>query len=355
MSRVLPAIRADLDVQLGETFAHRGIDWSAAPEGVVPALDALSVRVTVIDPPLAGQAVEVRAEVENLGAVPVHQLRLQLAADPRLPWAGVSLPIGHLAPGEAGLGSAMVTLPAGSPSRVDLVTPSVYADLAQPLVLEPVSLGIDGRPPMPMSATAEVRPTQEPGIHELVLQVKNHSDLPLEKASARLLLEDSTAIELLVREVDLDQIPAGGHREVVVPLVLPNHGLDELIELRVEAEGWGPVLQVPIDLTEQPSVSIAPPSVRATVPTAAPSGPLDVLVVADDDRRVKALTVWWDSDKIAWSDGGSLSDELLLTLDITPRHHVLTVKAVDDQDATVIRVFHIQGIESDSAADAQGL
>lgn len=350
MDLVLPGVRADFDAQVRETFGYRGLDWSEAAADA--QLSTLDVQISIVDPPVAGQSVEVRAQVENRGAVPVHQVRVQLSADSRLPWDGLTLPVGKLAPGERALGSAMVWLPAGSPSRIDAVVPTVYADRAEAVALAPVSMAIDGRPALPLSATARVRPVED-GTHTLQVDLKNPSGEALEDVRARLALQEGTAIELLESEVSVGALAAGGVAQASIPMLLPAAGLDEELELRVDASGWGRVLTVPIDLVEVDEVTVSPPQVRAALPTEAPTGPLDVTVRATDDSRVASLTAWWDNEKIAWSDGGAGQDELLLSLDIGPQHHVLTLRVTDDQGAERYESYHVQGIEDRSSTDAQ--
>ena len=76
------------------------------------------------------------------------------------------MPIGALAPGELGLGSAMVSLPQSDVSRIDQVHVDIYAEAHAPLSVEPVRLSIEGRDVIPMAAsgtllrgeTEEVRP-----------------------------------------------------------------------------------------------------------------------------------------------------------------------------------------------------
>ena len=345
----LPRLRSEQAAELQQTFGYRGIDWSPAPEPVL--LDAVSVKISVVDPPIAGEAVEVRAEVTNNGAAPIHQLRVHLSADSRLPWSGLTLPVGRVEPGESALGSAMVTLPASSPSRLDLVTPTAHADLAAPKVLEPVPLSIDGRPTLALSASATLRAAGE-AHHELVVDLHNHSQTDLAELRARLALEVGTGIELQAREIAVEALQAGSQQQLVVPMILPEAGLDEELELRVDAGGWGRVLRVPLDLIETGADQIAPPRATAALPTEAPMGPLDVTVVATDDRQIASVTAWWDNDKIAWSDGGGGRDELLLPLTITPAHHVLTVRVEDDQGAVRYENFHVEGMPDDAEADA---
>ena len=112
--------QASEQARMEEVFAHRGIDWRPAeePAGVPRA----EVEVEVVDRPLAGNKVEVRAIVRNLGDAPLYQVRVQLAAaDRHLPWHELSLPIGFLPPGEEAIGSALTLISGSSPSRADEV------------------------------------------------------------------------------------------------------------------------------------------------------------------------------------------------------------------------------------------
>ncbi len=338
---------------MAETFALRGLDWSAAgAPGQIPQLD---VEISVVDPPVAGEKVEVRALVVNRGTQPLHQLRIQLSTDASsLPWNDLTLPIGLLPPGESGLGSAMVTLPAASPSRIDPVFVDVYADGIDPLMREPVLLRIEARPRPSLAAVVALEAGAD-GDSALHLTLENRSSVDLVGVRARLALPDDAELELLEREVELASLMGGAAGQVALHLRLPELVGEELeMELRVDAESLGEILRVPIAVrADGQPVRIQPPEIFADLPTEAPAGQVDVSIDAVDDTRLSALSVWWDSEQIAWRRGEGAVLDALLPVVVDHQHHVLTIEAIDEQGARTVRTFHVQGDAAAAAADAQ--
>lgn len=351
MNKVLPRIRTAHAASLEQTFQYRGIDWSASP-AVEADAGLLDVALSVVDPPIAGEAVEVRAVVDNRGPSPLHQVQIRLSADSDLPWDGLTLPVGFVAPGERGFGSVMVTLPAGEVSRVDLVTPTTYAQRSEPVVQPPSMFAIDGRPHPHIAASASLLRTGN-GQKELFIELENMSSVPLPELQAQFLLPNGTSIELEERELSFAPIPPSGRGQSAVAIRVPEGAQDEALQLKVDAEGWGRVLSVPLQIREEGTDRVIPPRISAALPTEVPVGELDVTVVATDDQQIASVTVWWDNAKVAWSDGGPGRDELLLPVTIGADHHVLTVRAVDDQGAVVKQRFHVQGTTDRLEADAQ--
>lgn len=348
---LLPVAAAEEEALTIETFAHRHLDWSgAAGPGDIPQVE---VEVLVIDPPRAGEKVEIRAEVRNLGAEPLHRLRVRLdAEDNRLPWEGLTLPIGALAPGELGLGSAMVSLPQSDVSRIDQVHVDIYAEAHAPLSVEPVRLSIEGRDVIPMAASGTLLRGETDAV---ALILENRGDTDLTNVRARLALPDDATIELLSREVGLEALRAGAAGEVQIGVVLPEGPLGDLpLELRVDAEGLGEVLRVPLMVPESGElVRIEPPQLEVGLPTEAERGHLDVEITASDEGSLTAITAWWDYEKIAWQSGDGSTASMTVPVVIGNGHHTLTVEVVDDQGARTSRRYHVQGMESDAAAEGE--
>ncbi|MBO87685.1 MAG: hypothetical protein CL927_20230, partial [Deltaproteobacteria bacterium] len=85
---VVEAAVTEEDRLLVETFRYRGIDWRRGAEAASGPTNT-RVALELVDDPVAGDLVEVRALVENLGAEPLYRVYARLAADdPRLPWHG---------------------------------------------------------------------------------------------------------------------------------------------------------------------------------------------------------------------------------------------------------------------------
>ena len=342
IEQVLPSSQEEEAIRLQETFRYRGLDWRPAPrDGGAPQID---VQMSVIDPPIAGEKVEIRAEVQNLGEVPLYQLRVQLSAkDDKLPWDHVTLPVGYLPPGEHALGSAMVTVPPRSPSRVDPVYGAVYADRRPVIGLDPVALSIMGRP-LPRLAAETRMSLGADGIHRVIVDLENLSEEPLTELRVWLALPEDTGVELLEREVSVAGLDAGTQAQVALGVRTPegSEGID--VELRVEAEGRGEILRVPLHVdVAGTSYHIEPPQIEVIAPTEAPTGHLTIPIVVSDDRRIDSLSVWWDHDQIIWraGQGATLSESAEVVLGHS--HHVLTVEVIDDQGARTTERFHLQG------------
>ncbi|MEL6348267.1 MAG: S41 family peptidase [Myxococcota bacterium] len=350
---VRPALAREEEALIRKTFSFRGIDWQPAPAPLI-APPRVDVEVTVVDPPVAGEKVEVRAEIWNRGTAPLYRSRIQLTADSgRLPWDNVTLPVGFIPPGASAIGSVMVTLPTDSPTRVDAVTPRIYGDGFSSVALQPVRLRIDGREDPPLAATARISRNSD-GQRQVVLDVENLGPEPLSGLRARLALPEDTGVELLAREAALPDLAPGAKGQTAITAVFPDKLPDtQALELRVNAEGRGEVLRLPVSvpLSGEP-VRVEPPRVTATLPVEAPVGPHDVTIMATDDQGLESVTVWWDNDKIAWREGGAIRHRLQLPITIEADHHVLTVKVVDDQGATTYASFHVQGGVDGGAADA---
>ncbi|MFT5684731.1 MAG: carboxyl-terminal processing protease [Myxococcota bacterium] len=350
IDNLLPVASQEEEALMVQTFGWRTLDWS--PASIPGGIPNVEVSVVVVDPPRAGEKVEVRAEVRNLGTTPLNRLRIRLdAEDSRLPWEGLTLPIGALAPGEVGLGSAMVTLPMSTVSRVDQVHVDVYADAHPPVASDSVRLSIEARTATPMAASgALIRSGNDARIS---LTLENHGIEDLANIRARIALPDEATIELLSREVALEALSAGGSGSVDIGVVLPEGPIEDLsLELRVDVEGRGEVLRVPLSIPESgDTVRMQPPTLATTLPTEADAGHHEIGISAADDGGIASVTVWWDFEKIAWLQGQGSTAELLTDVEIGGGHHTLTVEVIDDQGATTTRRYHVQGRNADGAAD----
>jgi carboxyl-terminal processing protease len=343
IERVLPTLAAEQDRRLVETFKLRGIDWQAADEAVrSPAVD---VEVTVVDPPIAGGRVEVRAVVTNRGEAPLHRVAVHLnAGDPDLPWSDVVLPVGFLPPGEQGLGSAMVSIDADLPDREDLVGLTLLADRAPPVSLDPVLLEIDAHPPPPVAFSARLIP--EGDHHRVELILENLGGQPLTGLHARLSLDDDSRIELVTPEARASSLPARGTVNTSLAVRLPalSRGPSALMELRVYADGYGRILRSTMAVpTDGASLRVQPPTIEGTVPRSSVPGTVQVSFRATDESRVRSMTVWMDHDKLAWREGVGRKLSIDLPVQVGEGTRVILVEARDDKDNLSRRVFAIRG------------
>lgn len=350
MYDLLPQFRQQWDAALQQTFAHRGLDWSLSPNERVetPQLD---VEVMIVDRPVAGDAVEVRALVHNRGESTAHQVSVHLAAEDGLPWQSLTLPVGMVEPGTTALGSAMVSLPVWSSSRVDLVEPTVHAAWTMPRQLAAVPLSIEGRPPVSVEMQAALQPpARDGGWATLTVNIHNPSDQPLESVVGRLSVSADSGIALQDREQDFGDVAPGQHREVTFAVRSDSTAPMPPIALSVNAESHGALLRMPLDFSFASAIQNTPPQIRTSLSTERGTGPQEIAVTVQDEQRLEDVTVWWDNDKVAWREGNSPALDILLSMDVTPGAHTLTVHATDSQSASTRRTFHVLAISDVTTA-----
>jgi len=156
----------------------------------------------------------------------------------------------------------------------------------------------------------------------------------------------------------LPDLAAGASGQTEIGVVFPVASLPQrqAFELRVDAEGRGEILRLPLEIPlDGAIVHVEPPRVSASLPIEANLGAIDVPIIAADDRGIESVTVWWDRQKLAWRDGdGSTSLAFTVPVVVTPEHHVLNLKVVDDQGATTYERRYVLGRMAEAgAADAQ--
>ena len=339
-----------------ETFRYRGIDWQAGDEAG-PAPDT-RVTIEIVDDPVAGDLVEVRALVENRGPAPLYRVRADVsAADPRLPWHGLTLPVGYIPPGETGMGRAVVRIDDDEPARRDAVDVVVQAHARPPTEPTPSVLEIFPRPPPPLRAHARIRPGEAP--EELVLEAtfENLGARSLDDLRLKVGLPKGGPVELAVRHVDGSTLAPGELQTFLFPLRSPEGRLvgPVSLQLRLSAARWGRVSTVPIELeVDGPKLTRRPPEITGDVPLELAVGQHPVRVSVEDDSALSDVTVWFDQDQVAWSSPHSGSTVLDVPIDIPAGSHRLVVRATDDHGVSKRRTWWIRGLDAPDDAVVEG-
>ena len=339
-----------------ETFRYRGIDWQPGDEpGEAPQVQ---VALEIVDDPVAGDLVEIRALVENRGPAPLYRVRADVSADnTRLPWHGLTLPVGYVPPGETGMGRAVVRIDDDEPARRDAVDVTVLAHARPPSEPTTSVLEIFPRPPPPLRAHARIRQGDAP--EDLVLEAtfENLGARTLEDLRLKVGLQKEGPVELAVRHVDGSTLAPGESQTFLFPLRSPAGQLlgPVSMQLRLEAARWGRVSTMPLELAvDGPKVSRLPPEIGGDVPLELPVGTHPVHVTVDDDLSLSDVTVWFDSRKVAWTSPDSGSVALDVPIDITDGTRRLVVRATDNDGVSKRRSWWIRGLDSPEDAVVEG-
>lgn len=342
------------EAALRRIFSYRDLDWAPAeePDGHPEA----DVTVEIVDPPVAGSRVEVRATVANHGASPLYQVRVHLSAeDRRLPWNDLTLPVGFLPPGEEAIGSAMVLIPSGMPDRADEVTVTLLADQRVPLAAEPQILEVRARPAPPLEVRARLEPLED--HHRVELHLSNTGAALLTGVRARLSWTEESGVEILDERGGLPVLSPGATERVDLGLRLdPELDLEVLpLELEVDAEVYGEVLELVVPLPRDGSeVHLQPPVLLAQIPTVLPRGPATFRVRAEDEGALEDLRVYVGKHKVAWRAGEGRVLEALVPVEVGPGTTSITAVATDDQGVSARRTWYVYGQHVVAAVDEHG-
>ncbi len=342
----------DEDRLMVETFRYRGIDWQpGGTDGLVPEA---TVRVEVVDDPVAGDLVEVRALVENLGTEPLHRVYARLSAeDVRLPWHGLTLPVGYIPPGDTGMGRAIVRIDDDEPARRDAVAAVVHAEARPPAEPSSSVLEIHPRPPPPLRAHARIRQGDSPDALVLEASFENLGSRSLEDLRLKVGLPKDGPLELAVRHVDGSTLAPGERQTFLFPLSSPAGRLvgPVSVQLRLSAARWGRVSTIPVDLEiDGPTLSRQPPEIEGTVPLELESGNHVVEVRVEDDNALDDVTVWFEDRKVAWAAPGMPRVALSVPIEVGPGTQRLVVRASDASGVSQRRTWWVRGTDGENDA-----
>lgn len=357
---VIDAAAPDEDRLLVETFRYRGIDWQ---QGEASAESPQTrVAVELVDDPVAGDLVEVRALVENLGTEPLYRVYTRITADdPRLPWHGLTLPVGHLEPGDTGMGRAIVRIDDDEPGRRDAVQAQVLADGRPPAEPARSVLEIYPRPPPPLRAHARVRSGERPDTLVLEASFENLGSRTLDDLRLKVGLPKNGPLELGVRHVDGSTLAPGERQTFLFPLTSPEGRLvgPVSLQLRLSAARWGRVSTIPLELeVDGPLLSRQPPEISGTVPLEVEVGTHSVSVQVADDDPIEDVTVWFDNEKVAWTAPSKSMVSLDVPIHVPTGTHRVVVRASDASGVSKRRTWYVRGVEPEldavvEEADAQ--
>jgi carboxyl-terminal processing protease len=352
VERVRDQIRAEQDERMVATMALRGIDWTTAPVATRPP--TAGIRLVIADPPIAGHTVEIRAFVDNRGDTDVVRGVVRLASRGG-PWDGVELPIGRVAAGATGRGTALVRLPTTEGDREDVVTATLSCDgcaSASPR-LDTV-LTVTGAEQPALAVTAHWIADRQ----QVELTLSNESGPALTGLHPRFAFRDaSDGIEIVDRDATIEALPPGA-RSTVDLAVQRAQGVTGPIELDlvVESDQFSSsfahrfALRLPLDGT---SVRVEGPTLSSRVPSSLPTGEHAIELAASDETGLASLTVWCDGEKIAWHPGGAQHVESNVPLRIGGMGpHLLTVDLVDVDGIERVLRYPIRGADEDGAAAA---
>lgn len=332
-----------------QTLRHRGIDWTAAEEAGGPP--TVQVALELVDPPTAGTTVEVRALVENLGSAPLYRTFVALDTDDsRLPWDGLTLPVGFLPPGESALGRAYVDIPADELAREDEVRVAVHADQRPPVDAAAAVLDIGARPAPPVALGLRFNPgAQGDALH---FTLENRGARPIDEATLQIRLDDGGLLELETDELRTGPIAPGATATATVPVAWPDGVLPQDLpaHITVRADGWGRIARFPVTLSpDGRALSFAPPEVEAQVPLRMPAGPAAVSLLVRDDRELAEVSAWYDGDQLLWRAPRAAAAELSVPFTVVPGGAALVVDATDDQGVRTRSSWWIRGLDGDAA------
>jgi carboxyl-terminal processing protease len=340
---VLEDWRQTEDGRLVETYAAGDIDWRPAPADHSAADSEpprVQVRIETDGPARAGEPINLRARVDNLGDEPLYRVLVELwSQNPT--WNRLILPIGHLEPGASGEGRRLVKLAADEPARIDDVSVQVLAQGRPAPPATTTELSILDRPTPDVGITASLHPYPaedlEPGARgwraELLLHNHGHEDL--RGVRVRFEFPQDERIELEDREGLLPGLPAGEQQRIDLCLITsPELDQEQLeLELRVDAEQWGRLARwdLPLALDGSPTVHRAPRVELQGAEVGAVGEPLELTLDARDDVRVEHAVVYVNGHKTHYVAGGQrrLQDKLEILPQAGSNRVVATVE--DDQ------------------------
>lgn len=352
---VAAAAAADEEQRLVQTMRYHGLDWTSADEDGPPP--EVRVSLELVDPPTAGSIVELRAEVENLGASPLYRGFVSLRADdPRLPWHGLTLPVGFVPPGESALGRAYVAIGERELDREDEVQMAVHADRRPPQDVPPAALEISARG-APLVAL-QTRLSQGEGSSTLALTVENQGARSITDVEVKVRLLKADVLELSSDDVVGGAVAPGESVElsldaVWVDGVIPQ---DVLARVTVHAEPWGRLGSFPATLSPDGRVSrLRPPELEGQVPLRLPEGPAAVKILARDDWEVASVSAWYAGDQLLWKAPHAAAVELPVEFVVRAGGAALVVEATDEQGVETRREWWVRGLSGDDALVETGV
>jgi carboxyl-terminal processing protease len=339
--RVLSEEREREDRLLVEAYAAGGIDWRGAPaDSTWSEPPKVSVRIEPDGPPRAGEAVLLRARVDNQDSAPLYRVAVKLWSQNRA-FNGIIMPVGYLEPGASGEGRRSIRLDADDEARVDDISVQILVQQRPSPEIEHMELRTRPRSRPDLAVQARLLPFPqddlEQGEHawraELLLHNRGREDL--HGVRVRFEFPEDEHIELQDREGLLPHLPAGEQLRLDLCLnTLPSFEGELLdLDLRMDAEHWGRLASwdLPLALDGSSVTHQAPVVALEARGTAAVDQPTRVSLEATDDVAIEHAVIYVNGHKTRYvaGDGRRLQDNFSFEPKAGSNRVVATVE--DDQ------------------------
>jgi C-terminal peptidase prc len=341
LEQVAAEARVEEEALLASTFDARRLDWSPAPaDGDMPQVE---VELENYGALIAGEKVELRARVRNLGKEPLHRVVVDLSSDDTT-WRGRMMPIGRLDPGQTAEGWVRFTIGAGRNARESDVSVRVEADRRPGVTVSPAVLRYESDPVPPVAMQLKLQP--EGDAWSVGVDLENRGDETLYDVRVRLQYPETTAVELTRYDAGVSTLKPGTKAHVELGLQLLDDTPAVPLVVHVKADTFGEIAEWPVSLMRSgaPQRLVAPEVEAPGIPTSAPVGPLELNLSVTDDRSVENLVLWVDGEKIAYTsgDGPAQSHRFPVTVN---RGTNRSVYATDDQGLQTKETWYVRGTE----------
>lgn len=360
LHREAEAVRIEEEARLRDALVARGIDWTPDP-AAEDAPGSANAVVQVRSERIGRDSWNLVARVTNPSDRPLHQVMVQLDC-PSVPWwDDVVLPIGRVAPGATGTGTVRMDLPPGVEVRQDAVDVRLRADRHPPQIVGEQILDSGSAPPPVLQIQArlvaggEITGPHGHPVRRAEVLVQNLSDTTISGVDLHFGFPGSDAIELLDHGARATTLAGGSEQRLELtlevgpeaPAVLP-------LELVIEAEGYGPLVEWPLSLpVDGALVLLQAPQIEARPPVrSAPTGPFTLPITVTDDRLVQHVVVSVNGEKVAWSPGEAPRVQLSPVIELAPGDNRIVVQADDDQGIRTSRTVSVRGDASSASVDA---
>jgi carboxyl-terminal processing protease len=343
LEAVTSALQSESDEQVVQTFAGKSVNWSAA-SSLLKDDPSVLLHIETSGEVRAGEEVELHATIENQGGTDLHRARVEIRTDPSSPWDGIVIPLGHIEAGGSAKGTRILGLDADEPGRIDALVPTLYVDGRDGIELDPVDVEIDEL--IWPHLVIRGRLTSEEGRDQVVFEVENHSEHTLEGLSLGLALKDDSTVEILERQAVSSLLTEGAKVELALGVRLPRSLETDVLELelRVNAERFGRILQTPIELPMTGEwTRLEQPRISGNLPHSVASGTHIMVVQAEDDEAIESVRVWLDGEKIGWYPGAGSQLHLEVPVSIEPGQHRIHLQVIDDDGARKTRLYRVRG------------
>ena len=355
---VIEDARAEEDARLVRAFAARGLDWTPRPGGAaeVPfsAGDPpLSAALSWVVPPAPGGVAELSATVTNNSAEPLYRARLRLEGDAALPWDGLTLPVGHLAPGASSTANLTFPTPEPRAPRQDRVSVLLQADGEPTWALQSMVAELPAEAPAALAVRARLTPDGD--HHKLELWVENSGGRDLSGLRLRLAWPEDGSVELLQWDVELGALPRSTTAQTSLGLRLKAGAGAPELDLVVDADQLPDRLVYPLSWSKAgETVRRSLPVIEGALPLSAPQGPVTLSLTVRDEQGVSDLAVWVDGEKVAWRAGTGRTLKVGVPIDVSASGARIVAIARDRVGGEQERRWYVLGQPADDGVAGEG-